>query len=240
VSDDEIAAPARRDFLAASALAAGVAAMTAAPARAAIPARRIGASPLTQPPLPFADTALAPVISARTIGFHYGKHHKGYFDTLAKLIAGTPMAGQTLEEIVLATAGDPAQVKIFNNAAQCWNHNFYWASLSPVAKAPTGKLAAAIDRDFGSLEACKAALTKASVDQFGTGWGWLVVDAGRLKAISTGDADVPYVAGQIPLLVVDVWEHAYYLDWQNRRADHVKALVDGHLDWDFAARNFAA
>lgn len=200
----------------------------------------LGNSPLTQPALPYAASALEPVISARTMGFHHGKHHKGYFDALAKLVAGTPMAGQTLEEIILATAGNAEKIRIFNNAAQCWNHNFYWRSLSPEAKTPSGKLAAAIDRDFGSLAECKAALAKVSVDQFGTGWGWLVVDGERLKAVSTGDADVPFVAGMVPLLVVDVWEHAYYLDWQNRRADHVKALVDHHLDWDFAASNFAA
>jgi Fe-Mn family superoxide dismutase len=207
---------------------------------AATVAGRIGKSPLVQPPLPFAETALEPVISARTIGFHHGKHHKGYFDALAGLVAGTPMADQTLEELVLATAGRPDMVKIFNNAAQCWNHNFYWQSLSPTRTAPSGRLAAAIERDFGSLDACKAALAKASIDQFGAGWGWLVVDGDRLTAVSTGDADVPFVAGMLPLLVVDVWEHAYYLDWQNRRADYVKALVDGHLDWDFAGRNFAA
>lgn len=205
----------------------------------ALSAASIGTSPLAQQPLPFAEAALEPVISAKTIGFHYGKHHKGYFDALAKLVEGTPMADQTLEEIIIATANDPAQVNIFNNAAQCWNHDFYWHSLSPAAQAPAGKLAAAIDRDFGSLEKCQAALTKASVDQFGTGWGWLVLDGGRLKAISTGDADVPFVNGQRPLLTVDVWEHAYYLDWQNRRPDHVSAIVEGHLNWEFAAKNFA-
>jgi Fe-Mn family superoxide dismutase len=199
-----------------------------------------GETPIALPPLPFAENALEPVISAKTIGFHYGKHHKGYVDTLLKLVAGTPMADQPLEAIIAATAGKAEDQKIFNNAAQIWNHNFYWNSLSPAAQAPSGKLAAAIDRDFGSLDACKAALIKASVDQFGTGWGWLVLAGGRLKAVSTGDADVPFVNGQVPLLTVDVWEHAYYLDWQNKRPDHVKALVDGHLNWDFAARNFAA
>ncbi len=193
---------------------------------------------LVQPPLPFAENALEPVISAETIGFHYGKHHKGYYDTLNKLIAGTPHAGKSLEQIIRATADDAAAIKIFNNAAQAWNHDFYWNSLSPTSQSPSGALAKAIDRDFGSLDALKAALTKASVDQFGTGWGWLVVDGGRLKAISTGDADVPFTAGQTPLLNVDVWEHAYYLDYQNRRPDHVKAIVDGHLNWKFAARNF--
>lgn len=198
----------------------------------------VGKSPLTQPPLPFAENALEPVISAATIGFHYGKHHKGYFDALEKLVAGTPMADQSLEEIILATSGKPTKEKIFNNAAQCWNHNFYWNSLSPEKQAPGADLAKAITRDFGSFDACKAALAKASIEQFGTGWGWLVNDGGTLKAIATGDADVPFTSGKIPLLTVDVWEHAYYLDFQNRRPDHVKAIVDSHLNWNFAASNF--
>ena len=202
-------------------------------------AARFGRSPLAQPPLPFADTAFEPVISAKTFAFHYGKHHKGYFDALVKLVAGTPHADATLEEIIFATAGDPEQTKIFNNAAQCWNHNFYWQSLSPQPQSPQGPLAAAITRDFGSLDAARAALAKASIDQFGTGWGWLVSDGGRLRAISTGDAEVPFTRGLVPLLTVDVWEHAYYLDYQNRRADHVEALVNDHLNWDFAVRNYA-
>ena len=200
----------------------------------------IGASPLVQPPLPFADTALEPAISAETLGYHYGKHHKGYFDTLTKLVAGTPMAGQTLEQIIVATADNEGQTKIFNNAAQCWNHNFYWNCLSPTAQTPSGLLEAALVRDFGSVEAAETALVAASVDQFGTGWGWLVLDGGMVKATSTGDAGVPFTQGQIPLLTVDVWEHAYYLDYQNRRPDHVKAVVDGHLNWTFAAERFAA
>ncbi len=205
----------------------------------AITADRIGHSPLAQPPLPYAETALEPVISAKTIAFHYGKHHKGYFDTLLKLVGDTPMADRSLEEIIVATASDAGQRKIFNNAAQAWNHNFYWNSLTSDHQAPDGVLAAAIDRDFGSLDACKTALAEASIAQFGTGWGWLVVDNGTLKAVSTEDADVPFVHGQTPLLTVDVWEHAYYLDYQNRRPDHVKTLVDGHMNWAFAARNFA-
>ncbi|WP_426165761.1 superoxide dismutase [Sandarakinorhabdus sp. DWP1-3-1] len=197
------------------------------------------ASPLTQPPLPFARDALAPTISAETLGFHYDKHHKGYFDTLNKLVADTPLAGATLEEIILETSGDAAARKIFNNAAQCWNHNFYWNSLSPEAQTPSGALAEAIDRDFGSLDALKEALVKSSVEQFGTGWGWLVLVDGTLKTVSTDDAEVPFTDGATPLLTVDVWEHAYYLDYQNRRPDHVKAVVDDHLNWEFAARNFA-
>ena len=206
----------------------------------AIPAARIGKSPLTQPPLPFADTAMEPVISAETFGFHHGKHHKGYFDTLGKLVAGTPMADQTLEDIIIATAGDDTKKPIFNNAAQCWNHNFYWNSLSPETQMPSGALADAITADFGSHEAMKEALAKASIGQFGSGWGWLVVEDGKLRVVGTGNADLPFIHGQTPLLTIDVWEHAYYLDYQNRRPDYVDALVDGHLNWDFAARNFAA
>jgi Fe-Mn family superoxide dismutase len=214
--------------------------ITAPALHTAVAPGRIGASPLVQPPLPFAETALEPVISAKTIGFHYGKHHKGYFDTLAKLVAGTSHAEQTLETIIVETVDDAAKRKIFNNAAQAWNHSFYWNSLSPDAQTPSGKLAEAIARDFGSLDAARAALATAAVDHFGSGWAWLVVDNGRLKAISTKDAEVPFTSGRIPLLTVDVWEHAYYLDYQNRRADHVKAVIDGHLNWAFAARNFAA
>lgn len=200
------------------------------------------AKPFTLMPLPFAETALEPLISARTLRFHHGKHHQTYVDTLNKLVAGTPFEGESLESIITATDGDPQHTKIFNNAAQVWNHDFYWQSLSPMQKTPRGDLAAAIVRDFGSLDGCQAALAKAAIDQFGTGWGWLVLDdaSGKLAAISTGDADVPFTRGLKPLLTVDVWEHAYYLDVQNRRADHVEALVSQHLDWDFAARNFAA
>ncbi len=242
MSDEKTATTdgARREFLVGTALVAGAAAIPAKASAAPVAAAKIGKSPLVQSPLPFAETALEPVISAKTLSFHYGKHHKGYFDTLNKLVAGTPMADSTLETIILATAGDAAQAKIFNSAAQAWNHNFYWNSLSPESQAPSGKLAAAISRDFGSVEAMNAALIKASVDRFGSGWGWLVVDGGRLKAISTHDAEVPFTAGQTPLLTVDVWEHAYYLDYQNRRPDHVKAVVEGHLNWGFAAKNFAA
>lgn len=200
----------------------------------------IGNSPRTLPKLPFAENALEPVISAVTIGFHHGKHHRGYVDALAKLVEGTSMAEQSLEEIILATSGKPTKIKIFNNAAQCWNHNFYWHSLSPEPQTPGADLAKAITRDFGSLDACKAALAKASIEQFGTGWGWLVSEGGALRTIATGDADVPFTQGLTPLLTIDVWEHAYYLDYQNRRPDHVNALVDGHLHWGFATSNFAA
>ncbi len=219
-------------------MASAVAAASSKASAAALAADTIGASPLKQPALPWAATALEPVISARTLEFHYGKHHAGYFNTLAGLVKDTPMADQSLEEIILASAGDAAKKPLFNNAAQAWNHNFYWSSLTPDKTAPEGKLLAAITRDFGSVEALKAELAKVTTAQFGAGWGWLVSDSGTLKVMSTSNADVPFTAGLKPLLTVDVWEHAYYLDWQNRRPDHVKAVVNDHLDWRFAAKNY--
>jgi Fe-Mn family superoxide dismutase len=209
------------------------------PTHATLTAARIGATPQSLPPLPFAANALEPVISATTLGFHHGKHHQGYVDTLHKLVAGSGMAERTLEEIIFATSGKAVQAPIFQAAAQSWNHGFYWQSLSPQARAPSGALATAIDRDFGSFAACKAALAKAAVARFGSGWAWLVMRGDTLSVMSTADADVPFTQGFVPLLTVDVWEHAYYLDWQNRRADHVEAVVDHHLDWDFAAKNYA-
>ena len=202
-------------------------------------AATIGASAQTLPPLPFADTALDPVISAETLGFHHGKHHRTYVETLAKLVDGTPFADATLETVIMETYDDADKRAIFNNAAQIWNHNFYWHSLSPDAQTPSGDLGAAITRDFGSVEAMGAEFAKVTIAQFGTGWGWLVSDGGALKIVSTEDAAVPFTAGQIPLLTIDVWEHAYYLDWQNRRADHVEAIIAGHLNWAMAAERFA-
>ncbi len=192
--------------------------------------------------LPFAEDALEPVVSARTLSFHYGKHHAGYVKTLNGLIAGTGYEDRSLEEIVRlsATRGDTA---IFNNAAQAWNHAFYWHSLAPAGKGgePSAELLAAINKAFGSLDACKAALVDASVKRFGSGWGWLVAKEGTVKVESTPNAETPIVLdGVVPLLVVDVWEHAYYLDWQNVRADYVKALVADHLNWAEASRRFAA
>ena len=191
--------------------------------------------------LPYAEDALAPAISARTISFHYGKHHAGYVKTLNGLIAGTSYAGLALEEIV-RTAFARGDAAIFNNAAQTWNHTFYWNSLAPAGKggAPSAALLAAIEAAFGSLDACKAALADAAVKRFGSGWAWLVAENGKVKVESTPNAETPITRpGVKPLLVVDVWEHAYYLDWQNLRADYVKAVVGGLLDWNAASRRFA-
>lgn len=201
---------------------------------------RAADGPFKLPPLPYAENALEPVISARTIGFHYGKHHQGYVNNLNKLVTGTPLADQPLEAVVKATA-NPDQTAIFNNAAQVWNHTFYWNSLKPKGGGkPTGPLAEMIDKSFGGFEQFKAEFAKAATGQFGSGWAWLVKDGDKLAVVKTGNADNPLVHGQKPLLTVDVWEHAYYLDYQNRRADYVTAVLDGLINWDFAAQNLAS
>ena len=192
---------------------------------------------ITLAPLPYADDALAPTVSAKTISFHYGKHHAGYVKTLNGLVAGTNYEGRPLEEIVAASrdAGDTA---IFNNAAQIWNHDFYWRSLAPAGKGgePSAELLEAINASFGSLDACKTALADAAVRRFGSGWAWLLKKDGKLVVESTSNADTPCGKPDVkPLLVIDVWEHAYYLDWQNQRAAYVKAVVDGHLNWAAAS-----
>jgi Fe-Mn family superoxide dismutase len=197
-------------------------------------------SMFTLPPLPYADGALAPVISANTIGFHYGKHHKTYVDNLNNLVKGTAYEGATLEKIIADSAGKADQAGIFNNSAQIWNHTFYWNSLKPNGGGkPSGKLAAMIDSDLGGFDNFKKELAATTVSQFGSGWGWLVVEGGKLKIVKTGNAEVPFTKGQKPLLTIDVWEHAYYLDYQNKRADYVNALIDKLLNWDFAADNLA-
>ena len=198
-------------------------------------------APFSLPPLPYADTALEPLISANTLSFHYGKHHKTYVDNLNKLVEGKDLAAMSLEEIIRASAGKADMAGVFNNAAQIWNHTFYWNSLKPNGGGkPTGAIAAAIDKDLGGYEKFKADLSAAAVTQFGSGWAWLVSDAGTLKIVKTGNAEVPLTKGQTPLLTIDVWEHAYYLDYQNLRAKYVEALIDKLLNWDFANQNFAA
>ena len=191
--------------------------------------------------LPYAQDALAPVISAQTVGFHYGKHHQGYVTALNKLLPGTPFEGKPLEEVVRGSVGKAEFTAIFNNAAQIWNHTFYWQSLAPQGGKPSAALAAAIDAAFGSLDACKAALADAAMKQFGSGWAWLVAEKGALKVIKTPNAETPLTQpGVTPLLTIDVWEHAYYLDWQNRRADHVKAVLEKGVNWASASERFAA
>jgi Fe-Mn family superoxide dismutase len=198
------------------------------------------ATPLALFRLPYPEDALAPVISARTLGFHHGKHHKAYVDKVNVLIEGTEFEGQALERIVLAASGRTDRVELFNNAAQAWNHAFYWRSMKPKGGGrPSRPLAEKIDAAFGGFEALKKELAGVAGKQFGSGWAWLVSDGHSLKVVRTANADVPFTRGQTPLLTIDVWEHAYYLDYQNRRADYVQAVVDKLLNWEFAAENFA-
>jgi len=192
------------------------------------------------PPLPYAESALYPVISANTIGFHYGKHHKGYVENLNKLVAGTEFEDLSLEEIITRTAGNADETKIFNNASQAWNHTFYWRSMKPKGGGePPAIVKQTIEASFGTLDACKKALAHAAATEFGSGWAWLVLSGGKLKVVKTDNADSPITAGMKPLLTIDVWEHAYYLDYQNRRADYVYAVLDKLINWGFAAENLA-
>lgn len=196
---------------------------------------------ITLPPLPYARGALAPHISEQTLTFHYGKHHQAYVDTLNRKLEGRREANAPLEEIVRETAGDPERAGVFNNAAQVWNHTFYWRSMTPNGGgAPSGDIAKAIDRDFGGYEGFREAFAKAGAGQFGSGWAWLVARDGGLEIRKTPNAETPLTeAGATPLLAMDVWEHAYYLDYQNRRPDYVSAFLDHLIDWDFAKANLA-
>ena len=190
------------------------------------------------PALPFADNALDPVISANTLSFHYGKHHKTYVDNLNKLVTGTELADLSLEQVIAASSGRADKVGVFNNAAQIWNHTFYWNSLTPKGGGePPAALKQKIEADFGTVEACKQELVAAATTQFGSGWAWLVQDGGKLKVVKTANANVPSTEGMKPLLVIEVWEQAYYLDYQNRRVDYVNATIDKLINWGFAEKN---
>lgn len=192
------------------------------------------------PPLPYLDTDLAPVISPSTVRLHYGKHNAGYIEELNGLIAGTRYADLSLAQTIQSTAGTPELSAIFNNASQAWNHAFYWRSLAPKRRAMPRALRARLEESFGDTEAFASQLLNAAVTQFGSGWAWLVLDGKKLKIVKTSNAGAPMTEQLRPLLVIDVWEHAYYLDFQNRRADYVRALLDNILNWDFAAENLGA
>ena len=190
------------------------------------------------PALPFAEDALEPYYSARTLSFHHGKHHKAYVDNLNKLITGTDLESKPLEEIILLAAGDADKAGMFNNAAQVWNHTFFWHCMKPGGGGkPSGELAARIDAAFGGYDKFVEQFKAAAVGRFGSGWGWLVLEGGELKIVSTPNAETPLAKGQKALLTVDVWEHAYYLDYQNRRPDFVQAFLDHLVNWDFVAEN---
>ncbi|HTR84356.1 MAG TPA: superoxide dismutase [Reyranella sp.] len=195
-------------------------------------------SPITLMKLPFEENALEPVISAKTLSFHYGKHHKAYVDKLNELVAGTPYEGMPLEEVVKRAAKSEKDKAIFNNAGQAWNHDFYWKSMAPKGDEPTGRIKDLLQSSFGGLKEFKEAFTKAAVAQFGSGWAWLVKgNDGKLKITTTSNADSPLAHGETPILTADVWEHAYYLDYQNRRPDHIKAWLDKLANWSFAEKN---
>ena len=190
------------------------------------------------PALPYAKDALAPHISANTLDFHYGKHHNTYVTNLNNLTANSPLNSASVEEVIGEVAGNADKIGVFNNAAQVWNHTFYWHCMKPGGGgAPSGELAAEIDKAFGGLDKFLEEFKNAAVTQFGSGWAWLVADGGSLKIAKTGNADTPIAHGQTPLLTVDVWEHAYYLDFQNRRPDYVQSFLDNLINWDFVAEN---
>jgi len=193
------------------------------------------------PALPYEKNALEPHMSANTFDFHHGKHHNTYIVNLNGMLDGSDLADASLEDIIKATAGDPAKAGMFNNAAQVWNHTFFWNSMKPNGGgAPTGELAAKIDSDLGGFDAFKDAFKAAGATQFGSGWAWLVVgDGGKLEVVKTPNAETPLTQGKTPLLICDVWEHAYYLDYQNRRPDFLAAFLDNLANWDFAAENLA-
>ncbi len=218
-----------------AALLTGLAVVGQAAGDSSLAAVTVAVSVIRLPPLPYAQDALEPSISARTLSFHYGKHHQAYVDNLNKLVAGTPWAGQPLETIVRESAGQAGQAAVFNNAAQVWNHTFFWQSMKPGGGGkPTGRLLDMIDKSFGSFAKFKAAFSEAAVSQFGSGWAWLVQEGDTLKIVKTSNADTPVARGQNALLVCDVWEHAYYLDYQNRRKDYVEAFLECLANWDTA------
>jgi Fe-Mn family superoxide dismutase len=190
------------------------------------------------PMLPYPNDALEPVISSKTILFHYGRHHRGYVDNLNRLAERTEFAGEPLEIIMTETVGKPDLAAIFNSASQAWNHGFYWHSLKPNGRSkPDGVLLKRIEASFGSFDAFRKELVTTAMAQFGSGWVWLVQDGEALKVVKTANADCPLTMGLTPLLTIDLWEHAYYLDVQDRRADHVKAVLDKLINWEFAAEN---
>lgn len=228
----------RRDMLSATGQAA---LMAAVPATMRVASAADASGTFSLPALPYAENALDPVISANTMSYHYGKHHKAYVDNLNKAVAGTEFAGQSLDKIILATYGKADRTAIYNNAAQDWNHSFYWKSLKPGGGGdPPAALKQKIDASFGSLDACKKELAQAATTQFGSGWAWLALDGGKVVVIKTGNADSPLVQSKKPLLTIDVWEHAYYLDYQNKRPDYISGVLDKLLNWDFAAENLTA
>jgi Fe-Mn family superoxide dismutase len=192
---------------------------------------------ITFPDLPFPENGVEPYISSRTLSFHHGKHHKAYVDNANKLVQGTDLSDAPVEDIITATAGNPSKTGLFNNAAQAWNHAFYWQCMRPGGGGkPTGAIAKLIESDLGGYEKFKESFISAGMTQFGSGWAWLVRKEGKVEVWKSSNADTPLAHGFTPLLTVDVWEHAYYLDYQNKRADYLNAFVDYLINWDFVSK----
>ncbi len=192
------------------------------------------------PPLPYDYDALTPYIGSDTLKFHHDKHHATYVNTLNNLTKDTELANKPLEEVIKETHNDSSKVTVFNNAAQVWNHTFYWNCMKKNGGSPSGELAEKINASFGSLDKFKEEFKNAGATQFGSGYAWLVLDNGELKMLKTLNAENPMVKNQTPLLTADVWEHAYYLDYQNRRPDYLQTFLDNLINWDFVAQNYAA
>jgi len=190
--------------------------------------------PFELPPLPWDESALAPTISARTISLHYGKHHRAYVEKLNELVAGTRFADMPLEHVIASTVGSEESRKIFNNAAQAWNHAFFWNCLKPGAGKPPRSIEKRLEDGFGGIEKFNEEFSNAAIECFGSGWAWLVDRNGKLEVIATSNAGTPITMGASPILAIDVWEHAYYLDYENRRPEFVKAVVANLLNWSFA------
>jgi Fe-Mn family superoxide dismutase len=190
------------------------------------------------PDLPFARNELEPHISENTINYHYGKHHQKYVDTLNDLIAGSDLEQKGLEEIIKKSAGDSSKVAIFNNAAQVWNHSFFWACMKKGGGGkPSGELLQQIEKDFGDFDSFVAEFKQAAATQFGSGWAWLVWDGSKLSIMKTANADLPMAHNKKAILTIDVWEHAYYLDYQNKRPDYIGIFLEKLVNWDFALQN---
>jgi Fe-Mn family superoxide dismutase len=195
---------------------------------------------LELPPLPYDQKALEPHISANTLSFHYGKHHQAYVTNYNNLVKDTALADKSLEDVIKEVAGDSSKVGVFNNGAQVWNHTFFWNSLAPNGGGkPSGELASKIDADLGGYDKFIADFKTAGTTQFGSGWAWLVLDKGKLAITKTANADTPLAHGQTALFTIDVWEHAYYLDYQNRRPDFISVVLEKLANWDFVAKNLA-
>ncbi len=225
----------RRMFLKTAAVATSV---LASGGIAGFPGRAGAASAVhTLPPLPYPEDGLEPYISGQTVNFHYGKHHRGYVDKTNELVKNTDLAGLTLEELIINSAESKNQ-QLFNNAAQSWNHTFYWRGMkSKGGGSPAGDLAKAITRSFGSVEKFNENFSQSAENRFGSGYTWLVVQGDTLKIMNTSNADTPVAHGIRPLLTIDVWEHAYYLDYQNRRKAHIRAFLDHLVNWGFVSEN---